>query len=257
MTKPNPKTNGRAPSFTHRWRRFLGVGCSHGIMADAKATAATLRFKAAWQPDYTFHLGDAMDTAAYRSGASGSKDQGADSQTDMRSGLDYVRALEPQTWFMGNHEDRLFSLARHWNAVVKDAATSLVKMIEDAATELSCAVVPYRGCHNDGFRMLGDYKLTHGYLYNENACRDMAEAHGNVIFAHTHRAGVAVGRRGEEARGICVGTLSDIPAMDYAKCRRATLSWSQGFVWGEYTDKRCVPQLFIQPKGMSEWRLPL
>lgn len=225
-------------------------------MADPRALRAILRFKAAWKPDFTFHLGDAIDTAAYHSGAAGGKDQGADSRTDMAMGLDFVQRLEPQLWFMGNHEDRLFSLSRHWNAIVKDAALSLVKAIEDRATELGCAIVPYRGCHADGFRMLGDYRLTHGYIYNENACRDMAEAHGSVIFAHTHRAGMAVGRRGDEARGICVGTLSDIPAMDYAKCRRATLSWSQGFVWGEYCADRCVPNLFIQPKGMKEWRLP-
>lgn len=245
------------PNIVRKWMRFFGVGCSHGIMADPVAIDATLKFKRKWKPDFTIHFGDAIDTAAYRSGATGSKDQAANSQEDMRKGLEYINQLEPDLWFMGNHEHRPFTLATHWNAIVKDAALGLVKRIEDAAKEIGCATVPYRGCHEDGFRMIGNYRMTHGYLYNENACRDMAEAHGNVMFAHTHRAGVAVGRRGDEARGICVGTLSDIPAMDYAMCRRATLSWSQGFVWGEFCADQCVPNLFIQPKGMKEWRLPI
>ena len=52
-----------------KWKKFLAVSCSHGHLADAKATKAALEFKKRWKPDTTLHLGDAIDLAALRSGA--------------------------------------------------------------------------------------------------------------------------------------------------------------------------------------------
>ena len=47
----------------------MAVSCSHGHLADAKATKAALEFKKRFKPDTTLHLGDAIDLAALRTGA--------------------------------------------------------------------------------------------------------------------------------------------------------------------------------------------
>ena len=52
-----------------KWKKFMAVSCSHGHLADAKATKAALEFKKRFKPDTTLHLGDAIDLAALRAGA--------------------------------------------------------------------------------------------------------------------------------------------------------------------------------------------
>jgi hypothetical protein len=94
-------------------------------------------------------------------------------------------------------------------------------------------------------------------MYGENATRDHAEALGNCVHAHTHRPGIAKGRRSDNPTGYCAGTLASIPAMEYAKTNRSTLSWAGGMVWGEYCDDASQLYLHEQPQGVTEWRLPL
>jgi len=77
---------------------------------------------------------------------------------------------------------------------------------------------------------------------------------GVSLRAHTHRAGMATGRRADAPLGFSVGTLTQRDALEYAKTRRATLSWSQAFVWGYVSENSS--QLFLCQKQAKEWRLP-
>ena len=54
--------------MAQKFKKFLAVTCSHGHLADAKATRAVLEFKKRWKPDLTLHLGDAIDLAALGQG---------------------------------------------------------------------------------------------------------------------------------------------------------------------------------------------
>lgn len=241
-------------NITKRWRRFMAVGCSHGNLADKAALAAVLKFKAAWKPDTTAHLGDAFDLTAFRSGAKGTSDETERPKPDVDSGMDFIERLRPQLWLMGNHEDRVYRLRHHYNAIVSELATNICEDIETTAKAIKCEIVPWSFKQS---RKVGNYSLLHGWFFNENCCRDHAEAFGNCVFAHAHRAGIGKGRRSDNPTGICVGTLANIPNMDYAKARRSTLSWSAGIVWGEYTDSSAVMWLHEQPQGQPEWRLPI
>ena len=232
----------------------MAVGCSHGAWIDRRAADAVLEFKRRYKPHVTVHLGDALDMTAFRSGAAGSKDEAEPIAPDMDAGLQFIRRLEPQVWLMGNHEDRLYRLRDHPKAIVSELAGMLVGEIESECRKLKCVTVPYH--YKQAYR-LGNYSLMHGWFFNENAARDHAEAFGNVIFAHTHRAGMAKGRRADSPTGYCVGTLMRVEHAEYAKGRRATLGWSQGFVWSEFTDSQAVVWLHEQPQGSHTWRLPL
>jgi hypothetical protein len=56
--------------------------------------------------------------------------------------------------------------------------------------------------------------------------------------------------------GFCVGTLADVPAMDYSGKRRSTLAWSHGIVFGEYTDDDAQLYLHQWPQNEQNWHLP-
>ena len=235
------------------WKKLLAVGCSHGDRANGKSLEAVLRFRKEWKPDTVIHLGDFVDTTAFRSGAKGTSDESKGVAPDIECGLDFLRKLRPNVLTLGNHEWRLWRLAGHYNAIVAGLAVKVIGEINDLCASMKCEVVQDEWKRH---KQIANYKFFHGWYFNENACRDHAEAFGNCVFAHTHRTGMQKGRRDDSPTGYCVGTLCDIPAMDYASSRRATLGWSSGFVWGVYTNDRAVLWLHEQPEGLDTWVLP-
>lgn len=232
----------------------MAVSCSHGGLADPQALKAVLEFRDRWKPDFVAHLGDFIDMAAFRSGAKGKVDEGAPIDPDFQAGIDFLDLLHPNVILCGNHEDRLWSLRKHPNAIVSTLASRIVKDIQDECKKLKAKVVPYE---YKAHYMLGDFRLMHGVFYNEMAIRDHAEAFGNCIIGHIHRAGIARGRRVDNPLCIGVGTLTNVPNMDYAKNRRATLGWSQGICFGLYDDKRCYPWLCEKSQTETDWIFPI
>ena len=190
----------------------------------------------------------------FRAGAAGTNDEAVKPGPDVDAGFDFLEKLQPQILMGGNHEARLHRLAKHPNAIVSTLSQCIIGELNNLMEKLDCEYVPWA---YKTWREVGNYKLMHGYIYNENACRDHAEAFGNVIHAHTHRAGMAKGRRCDNPSGYSVGTLASIPNMDYAMSRRSTLSWSSGFVWGEYCDDKAVVWLHEQAQENPVWRLPV
>lgn len=239
----------------HNWKRVLAVGCSHGIYADPDAVNAVLRFKREFKPHTTIHLGDFCDCSAFM-GSKVAHGDGDPIAPDVDGGLRFLRDLRPNYILLGNHEDRLERLAQSRNELVAFCASDVLKEIKETAEMLKAPLIPYTG--NDQSLMIADIRFMHGTVFGENATRDHAESFaphkGKVVHAHSHRAGMAPGRRGDRPLGFNVGTLTRMGALEYAKTRRATLSWSQGFVWGEYNDT--TSQLFLCQKQGDEWRLP-
>jgi len=242
-----------------KWKKLLAVGCSHGIHADKKALEAVIKFRELYKPDTCIHLGDFCDTTAFRSGAKGNNDESAPIQPDVDGGLDFLKKLRPSICFAGNHEQRLWRLAASPNAIVAHCAHEVIQQMMKCCHQLKAELIEWDGIYQG--RTIGGFRYMHGVFFSENATRDHAEAYGHVVHAHTHRAAVAKGRRSDSPTGYCVGTLANMPAMEYAHCRRATLSWSQGFVWGCYhegkTGGRSVLWLHEQPANQAEWILPL
>ncbi len=235
-------------------KRFLCVGCSHGGLADPKAIKSVLSFRDRYKPDFVAHLGDFVDMSAFRSGAKGSTDESEPIEPDFDAGMKFLKELRPNVVLCGNHEDRLWRLQGHHSAIVSDLAMRIVRDIERTCLGLKAKLIPY---DYKAHYMLADYRLMHGTLFNEMACRDHAEAYGPSIIAHTHRAGQARGRRVDNPLCICVGTLTKVENMDYAKNRRATLGWSQGLCFGVYDDKRAHPWLCEKGQDEAEWIFPL
>lgn len=249
MKKKSPRSS--APNIVRPWRRVVAVGCSHGIYADPKAIDAVLRFIEAYKPHERIHLGDFTDMSPFMGGSDG---EGDPIKPDLLGGIAFLEQMRATRVLCGNHEARLWRDRHSSNELRVLAAETAIEAIETAALKLHAQLYLYTGVFQ-AF-MLSNYLFTHGTIYNENAARDMAETYGNVVFAHTHKASVQMGRTFRPSRGISVGTLTRRGAMEYANTRKSTLAWSQGFVYGEYCDTEMHPILHVHD-GSDQWKLPL
>lgn len=228
-------------------RRAMFVACSHGDHINQVAANAVLAFAKDFAPHHRIHLGDAWDTRAFRNGAAGTPDEGASIDKDNDAATAFLRHYKPTMLFMGNHEDRLWALRSHPRETVAFAARQCVAMIEALCADLGCHMVQYGGVGEvASFRQFGDTLACHGWMYGEQCTRDHVELTGHpIIHAHDHKAKMQPGRVVGAPMGYSVGTLANIPAMHYAKARRATAAWSGGIVFGEYGE------------GWSQWQLKL
>lgn len=238
-------------------KKVVAVSCSHGLHADPTAVEAVLAFCRKFKPDIRIHLGDAVDLQAFMASKVGSGD-GDPVAPDIDGGLDFLDKFGANVWLYGNHEDRLNRLAGSRNAIVSGFALELLKAMGDFAAKRRITVLPYSG-NRQGY-YLGNVRFMHGTVFNEMAVRDSAEAfappHGVVVCGHSHRYGLAVGRRGDAPIGINVGTLTRMGAFDYAKARRATLSWGQAFAWGWVGEKTSQLYLCQRQNPEQPWLLP-
>jgi hypothetical protein len=144
-------------------------------------------------------------------------------------------------------------------AIISALACRVYQQIQDRAKELKCKVIDYN--FQDGWYPFGDTLAGHGYMVNEMAVRDHAEAictgaHSKVLIAHLHRVTQADGRNRAHPTGYCVGWLGDPKQAGYAANRRATTSWSRGFAWGEYCDNETQIWLAKETKN-GTFRLPI
>lgn len=240
------------------FKRFMAIGCSHGSLVDEDAFSVVLGFSKRFKPHTKVHLGDICDYAAFRSGSPGTKDEAADLAPDIMAGSRLIREYGPTDVLIGNHDERVFRLATHHNAILALAAGAARNEFLLACKKAKVKRLVDHYDINRSWIELGDTKLLHGHMYSENATRDHAEHFGKCIIAHLHVAGMGNARRCDHAVAYCVGTLANIPAMEYAKNRRSTARWSHGFVFGEYNDKECHIQLCHAPQNQAgSWKTPL
>jgi len=244
-------------NVVRKWRRWLAVGCTHAGHIDRISWEQVLRFRDRWRPVETIHLGDFLDTAAWRAGARNNPDDPDRSSSfsdDYLHGMTHLKELMPTRVHYGNHENRLAGLVKSPSAVVAYAAEQGMQAIEGTIKKLRAQVFPYD--IEDGLSLLGDTVFLHGFSAAESAVRDTIESMGKpIVMAHLHRPEIVRGRVIGSPMGICTGTLANIGAMGYARQRRATYRWGHGFAYGEFCQDACVSWLATPVKG--EWRFPL
>lgn len=236
----------------------MAVSCSHGHLADAKATRAALEFKKRWKPDLTLHLGDAIDLAALRAGAMRNPDAGdraANISEDFRAGLNFLRLLEPQVFLVGNHEFRLYEHQYSPNAIVSHCATSALAELHQHLKDLRCQRIDYD--IERGWKDVGGTLFGHGFMYSAQAVRDHVESlRKPIVIGHLHRVDRQSGRSIGAPVGWTIGCLANIGAMGYARRNRSTLAWQHGIAWGEYNDHNCIVNV-LSPTADGEWRFPI
>ena len=218
-----------------RYQRIMAVGCTHGHLIHPKLRKQVLAFRKAFNPQIRVDLGDLIDTAAFRAGATGGHDECEDPRPDANAAVEWLREYEPTHIAWGNHCWRLWKLANHPKQIISVAASTLRKQLTDEATKLYAKTVPYH--IRDGWHVIGGYYWGHGYMVNIQAVRDHAEMLGGaVVMAHIHKPEMYVPRTINARPSFCAGTLMDPRNAHYAEFRRATLQWAPGIVYGEVSD---------------------
>jgi predicted phosphodiesterase len=246
-------------NINHKWKRILAVSCSHAKYCDKEALDAVIKFQSDFKPHTTIHLGDFVDLTALMAGAKGSS-EAEPLIPDIDTGLMHLKMLKANIVLCGNHEDRAWRLQSSNNAVVAHAAYKIVEAIGECCKKLRAPLIPYDGV----FQMfdIADIGFQHGVLFNEMAARDTAEAFCNstrrkVVFGHSHKVSMQPGRNLIGGMGYNIGTLTKRSSMDYAKARRATLAWTQAFLWGEYCEELKQSCIHITSRESNQpWRLP-
>jgi hypothetical protein len=242
-------------TITRRWKRVLAFGCNHGELADPIAVEKLVEFKKKWKPDITIHLGDNFDSAAFRSGAKGTPDEGEPILQDLEAGFRFLDRLEPDYLTLGNHEARFWDHLRHHNAIVQMCAEEVVRRIETKCALLKIKVTPYDVEKN--WVKLGGYHFGHGFAFGANYLQNTAKVMRRAVVAHAHVAGQIGSPSIDGSHVIGVGTLCNQPAMGYARRRFNTLAWSAGWCYGEVCDDDARLHLFEQPRWSTEWRFPI
>lgn len=242
-------------NITRRWKKWSSCSCSHGHLIDEPSAKAYLEFNERYKPHKRLHLGDFLDLAALRKGGEVNGADSAESITDdFNAGISFLKEMRPTDIFIGNHEARLYELARSPRAIISHCAGGVIGQINDVARELKAKLYPYDIAK--GWLKVGDTLFGHGYMFNENAIRDHAETVGKCVIGHLHIAGEQPGRRLDGAVGYCLGLLGDIERMGYARQRRATLRWRNAFAWGEYCDDETIIRIEKRCEN-GTWRLPI
>jgi hypothetical protein len=243
-------------NINHQWKKFVAVGCNHSVFACRNAQDAVMTFTERWKPTTRIDLGDVHDFTAFRTGAKGTKDEGADVGLDFKAGVDWLKRFRPTHRVNGNHDHRIHKLLDSPNAIVAHCAGKVIEDIREVDEKNGTLVKPY---FMRNWWKFGDTKFGHGWMFNVNAVRDHAESYGKCVIAHLHVPSEARGRRDDSPVGWCVGTLAQPDLMTYAHGNRNWLCWAHGFVWGEYNDRECIVRLERKNcEGKREqWRLPL
>jgi hypothetical protein len=233
-------------------RKFVAITCSHGLHLSKSVEDELHVFLADFKPDLRVHLGDIWDTTAWRGGASGTADEGADINEDFNAGANHLRRYEPHLVFLGNHDIRPYNYLNHTKAIIKKAANDCVREMEKLIqVELKAELVPYNVF--EGWRMIGDTAFGHGYMYNVGAVRATVEmlCGRPVIMGHVHTLQAHPGLCLGAPTGHSAGLMADIKSLKYAQARRSTTGWKNGWVYGYYDDHRTDTMHYPSRTGMG------
>lgn len=223
--------------------RGVWVGCTHAQLMLPQAYDALETVFDKWKPKVIGHLGDFLDTTALRDGADGTKDEGADIGLDFDAGFRFLnwyfrKGSIERILALGNHDDpRWEKWMGHPNAVKRHMAELLQDRAEREYKRMRLThVLPYD--IKRGWLKYSGAWFGHGYIVSQNALKATAEMLGGVSYtAHLHRIEEKSGETIEPSMSRCIGWLGDEYKAGYARRRRATLAWSNGFILTEHNGK--------------------
>lgn len=236
------------------WESIVLLGCTHGHLQDPLLCEQALVFIEKYKPVHRVHLGDALDTTAFRSGAPGTPDEREDPVKDLNHAAEFFKRMEPTVFTRGNHDARLEDAMNSTSGLVAACARHIWEEVV-ASLPKQCKITPYDIEYN--WVRMGAHLVGHGFMYGVNATRDHAEMLGSpAIVAHTHRPEEVRARTLNQGISYNVGTLSGIRGMGYARRRRATLQWGHGLVYGYVDNQNHRSQLWLAQSAPGDL-LPL
>ena len=235
------------------WKRFFAVTCSHGSFAHEGHCAAALAHKEAWAPHTTLHLGDAWDCTCLRGGADPA-DQSINLGDDITAGKRFLEALRPDVFCMGNHEARLWRVAKQQRGVIGQLAEAGIADITGFLGRIGASWLPYHV--KRGVYELGNTKFLHGYAIGIGAVRKHAQLYGRCVFGHLHRVEEAPAQGYDSPLAATIGWLGDPEQLDYSDTKPTIMSWEPSWCYGYYNERTGATVWWLARYVDGEWLLP-
>src|SRR5690349_11522891 len=111
------------------WDPFVFASDNHGDKQDPRAVKAFTKFLGLWKPTIRIHGGDNWDFRPLRRGAS--EEEKRESMTaDFDAGDRFLKILKPTHFQRGNHDERLWILAKDNRGPLSDHARYLITRAE-------------------------------------------------------------------------------------------------------------------------------
>lgn len=233
--------------------RFVAAADNHGDHICRKTENEFFDFIDAWKPKHRLHLGDLFDFRALRRKANENEKRESILE-DVSIGKEFLQEYRPNVWVMGNHDDRLFEIARWGSGAVRDLAEVGCQDIISLTKKVKCNVVPFG--KRAGVYPFGDMKLLHGYFAGSTAAARHAAIYGKCMFGHVHAYDVASIARWE---GPVIAT--GIPALcildqEYNQQTPGSLRHSNGWAYGVIDSKTGETETWVAKKIGDKWVFP-
>lgn len=234
------------------FKRFIFASDLHGDMQEPAAVEALQSFTKTWMPHYRIFGGDLFDFRGLRKGAS-AEERAESMRFDVDAGLRFLTAWQPHSLLLGNHDDRLYSLAERGQGVEADYAQKGVQDIQARCAKIKCKILPYH--KRDGILKLGDLKLLHGFHAGITASRQHALTYGGCLTGHTHTVDESRVAGLERRTARSVGALCKLD-MPYNAKMTGSLRHSHGFAYGVVNENSGSYHVWQAEKIDNLWLLP-
>lgn len=214
-------------------KTFVFASDLHGDHQHPDAVEALLKFCSIFSPDVRIFGGDLFDFRAIRRAAT-EAEKNDSMAADVEAGLAFLRDYKPHVFLRGNHDERIWDVARTTqHGLIRDAAEQGIKDIEKACRKNKTRMLPYDS--RSGVYRLGKLSFIHGYHSGVYATKKHAEVYaepgGCVLHGHTHSIQSASIVRYGGAHGRGVGCLTYLDP-DYNRHQTAKLGHENGFAYG-------------------------
>lgn len=234
------------------WDKFAIGSDNHGDMQDAGAVKAFLSFVEQWKPAIRIHAGDNWDFRPLRRKASEEEKREA-MRHDFDSGTSFIERYRPTHLTRGNHDERLWDLAKENRGIMSEHAASLITESQKLLKSLGTRVLPYD--KRLGVLQIGKLRVIHGYAHGVMAARRSALAYGSVLMGHVHSIQQSSVEGLDNRVGRVIGCLCRLD-MEYSRATMASLVHRHGFAYGVINRKTGAYHVWQAESINGVWIIP-
>lgn len=236
----------------NKWIPFVYLPDIHGDRVNRDAWRVVLKFIKDFRPERRILGGDVMDLRPIRKGAS-AEERAESMEPDFDISMQLMRDIMPTDWCLGNHDDRLWELARDDAGPLGDLGRYMTKRIETWCATNSIKMYPYHIAKR--CRLNDNLYATHGFFHNMHTAAKTAQTFpGCTLAGHRHNVDYYKAPTFDHREAYLCGCLCQT-FQEYNKKRAATFQHVSAFAWGEYHTENGLFDVNIAQERFGKWRI--
>ena len=247
------------------WESFLFASDNHGDQRDRESVQRCRDFCEDLKPKHRIHGGDLLDLRPLRKGAS-AEERRERIQDDFIAGQEFLEWFRPDTFLLGNHDERLWeNIDSNCGTVATYARDTIVNLTgsddreppkhpEGLLKKLGVKrLFPYQ--KERGVYRVGDLRFLHGYRSSMYPAKAHSENYGpSMICGHVHKFDLHIPRHIDGGMCMTAPTLADLN-MRYLDRAVAAIAHDNGWIFGVINNRtgRWEAWCIRRQKGESQW----